>query len=50
MYEAKKEYQEYKAKDEVKDHLPEWVSILQDYFRKSYYSSLAKPTRKESNK
>jgi len=47
MYELKKEY---KGKEEIKDHLPEWIRILQDYFRKGYYSSLTKPTRKESNK
>ncbi|MBA7490528.1 hypothetical protein ES702_01066 [subsurface metagenome] len=47
MYEPKKEY---KGKDEIKDHLPEWIRILQDYFRKGYYSPLAKRTTKESNK
>lgn len=27
---------EYKIKDEIRDHLPEWIRILQDYFRDGY--------------
>ena len=47
MYELKKEYKEYKGKDEIKDHLPEWIHILQNYFRKNYYSSSLKPEVKK---
>ena len=47
MYDAKKEY---RIRDELRDHLPEWVRILQDYFRKGYHSSLTKSNSKESKK
>ncbi len=50
MYEAKKEYQEYKTKDEMKDYLPEWLRILQDYFRRNYYSSSVKSDAKKARK
>jgi len=45
MYKLKKEYKE---KDEIKYHLPEWIRILQNYFRKNYYSSPIKPEAKRS--
>jgi len=50
MYEANKVYGRYKEKDELKDHLPEWISILQDYFRRNYYSSSSRLEEKKRKK
>ena len=33
VYEAKKEYKE---KDEIKYHLPEWIRILKEYSKEDY--------------
>jgi len=50
MYEANKAYVRYKEKNKLKDHLPEWIGILQDYFRRNYYSSSSKPEAKKRKK
>ncbi len=48
MYEGNKLYSQYKKeRDKLEDHLPEWIGILQDYFRRNYYSSSLKPEVKE---
>lgn len=51
MYEGNKLYRQYKKeKDELKDRLPEWIGILQDYFRRNYYSSSSKLEEKKRKK
>ena len=48
MYEVKKEY---KGKEEIKDHLPEWVRILKEYFRTDYNKNcLVKPPAEKNKK
>ena len=39
MYEAKKEYKEYKEKDEMTYHLPEWFRILKECYLRTAYSN-----------
>jgi len=51
MYEGNKLYSQYKEeKDELENHLPEWISILQDYFRKSYDNNPSNKFTPEKNK
>lgn len=50
MYETKKKYEEYKPKDEIKYHVPEWIRIFQDYFKKNYNKNYLAKSTKEKNK
>jgi len=51
MYEAKNKYEEYKEKDEIKYHLPEWFRILKEYVIKNYNENyLPKPRLKKNKK
>ena len=50
MYEAKKEYKGHKGKDEIKYHLPEWISILKEYLRKDYSENRSRGPAHEKNK
>lgn len=48
MYEAKKEYKE---RDEIKYHPPEWIRILKEYFRGNYNKNcLVKPLAEKNKK
>ena len=47
MYEVRKEYKE---KDEIKYHPPEWIRILREYCRKDYGESGLDKTVQQKNK
>jgi len=48
MYEVKKEYKE---KDEIRYHLPEWIRILKEYSKEDYNKDYSvKPLAKKNKK
>jgi len=47
MYEAKKKYE---GRDEVKYHIPEWLRILREYFRKDYSENHSGKPAQQKNK
>ena len=48
MYEAKKKYE---GRDEVRYHIPEWLRILREYFRKDYSENHSgKPVQQKNKK
>jgi len=50
MYKAKNTYEEYKEKDEIKYHLPEWFRILKEAFREYYDNNCLAKCAKEKEK